>query len=222
MKNDWKKKIAASPALRAFIAIIGLAVLLEILKQKVYWLFAYPAAWLAGIFWGIAPRISINGDVYLPLTMQGIQITQECCGLGFFTLVFGMWIYCLGQSKGIVSVGLLVFSIISERRKTSISTFVPLKFFKSVVQTSINNLMGLVIAFGITIVTNSLRIVSGFIAYRWTESLLPNNFQAVIHQAVGIITFLSILILCSIFFERIQRDVKFYNFRENQHSSELS
>lgn len=57
-------------------------------------------------------------------------------------------------------------------------------------------------AYALTIISNSCRMVSAYQAHQITKILLPDNFQAAIHQGIGILLFLSIIMATHLYLER--------------------
>lgn len=64
-------------------------------------------------------------------------------------------------------------------------------------------LLALPVTVILTILVNGCRIICAFYLHKMGQLLLPLNFQAAIHQGVGIAIFLTTLILVTLFFERI-------------------
>jgi len=71
---------------------------------------------------------------------------------------------------------------------------------KKAVQFSI---LAVPIVFGITVLTNSSRIVCAYYVNKMGKVLLPSNFQAALHQGVGIVLFLSVLMGMYLLLERV-------------------
>lgn len=60
-----------------------------------------------------------------------------------------------------------------------------------------------VLVYSIAIVTNASRIVCGYHIHCLSSWLLPANFQPIIHQAVGVTVFISVLVLLGTIWSRI-------------------
>ena len=56
----------------------------------------------------------------------------------------------------------------------------------------------------ITLFANASRILCGYYAHSLSQRIVPANFQPVIHQAVGVTVFLSVLVLLSVTWSRAQ------------------
>ena len=65
------------------------------------------------------------------------------------------------------------------------------------------SILVLPIVYGITIVTNGCRIICAYYVNEIGRHLLPSNFQAALHQGVGIILFLSVIMGMYLLLERI-------------------
>lgn len=65
------------------------------------------------------------------------------------------------------------------------------------------SILAVPIIFGITVLTNSSRIVSAYYVNEMGRILLPSNFQAALHQGVGIVLFLSVIMGMHLLLERI-------------------
>ncbi|MFA5784806.1 MAG: exosortase/archaeosortase family protein, partial [Phycisphaerae bacterium] len=52
------------------------------------------------------------------------------------------------------------------------------------------------LAYPVTIIANSVRIIAGAYITNWTRAALPENFWPSIHLAVGITVFLTFLTIC--------------------------
>ena len=56
----------------------------------------------------------------------------------------------------------------------------------------------------ITLVTNASRIVCGYHVHCLSRWILPANFQPIIHQAVGVTVFISVLVLLGAIWSRVR------------------
>ncbi len=65
-------------------------------------------------------------------------------------------------------------------------------------------LLGLGMGYLLTILANSLRIISLFYVESWLKPVLPSLYMGALHQGVGISVFLSLLIGYSIILERFR------------------
>ena len=65
------------------------------------------------------------------------------------------------------------------------------------------SILVLPIVYGITIVTNGCRIICAYYVNEIGRHLLPSNFQAALHQGIGIILFLSVIMGMYLLLERI-------------------
>lgn len=63
-------------------------------------------------------------------------------------------------------------------------------------------LLAVPLAYGITLAANGVRIICAYYAFRIGQVVLPPNFQAALHQGVGITVFLSTLIAVTLILER--------------------
>jgi len=58
------------------------------------------------------------------------------------------------------------------------------------------------LAYGVTIVTNTIRIVCSFHVHRISQIIFPSVYLDIIHRGVGISIFLTSLLIVSLFIER--------------------
>ena len=65
------------------------------------------------------------------------------------------------------------------------------------------SILAVPIVYGITIVTNGCLIICAYYVNEIGRHLLPSNFQAALHQGVGIILFLSVIMGMYLLLERI-------------------
>lgn len=89
MKTETVQKIVS-------VTILGLAVTTASLEpfialQLQDW-YALPSARIAGLFLGMAPVMTAQGEVFIPLANQLINITSKCSAFGFSCLLFAILI----------------------------------------------------------------------------------------------------------------------------------
>ncbi len=99
-----------------------------------------------------------------------ITIEKSCSGFNFWLLCFAML------------------------------SFLALNFFKTASQQTLVILVAFVLSYVLTIFVNSSRIFASIIVQNQVKTILPSNAFSVIHEAVGILTNLSFLVLIYYFF----------------------
>jgi exosortase K len=74
----------------------GVAVILnflgDLLGDKLYFVFAVPAARVAGLFFNVLPAIDEKGLIVIPLMHSSIQVTPDCSGYGFFCIMTAIFV----------------------------------------------------------------------------------------------------------------------------------
>lgn len=155
------------------IGAIALSLLEKVIPQMIYLLYAYPSGYLAGLFMGQKVFISAGGEVLISLATHFIRITDNCAGYGFFCLLYAIIVW-------------YVFRFFSPARGRA--------FFAS--------LLALPAVYIITIITNACRIISAHYINEVSLYVFPANFQAALHQGVGIALFLSVVMTICFFCER--------------------
>ncbi|MEI8011543.1 MAG: archaeosortase/exosortase family protein [Candidatus Omnitrophota bacterium] len=82
--------------LLAWLLAGGVAVTLNYLGNffgdKFYFVFAGPAAWMAGCFFNALPVMDEKGLLVIPLMHSSIQVTPDCSGYGFFCMMTAMFV----------------------------------------------------------------------------------------------------------------------------------
>jgi hypothetical protein len=63
----------------------------------------------------------------------------------------------------------------------------------------------LVVVYGLTIITNTIRMISAFYADQFCRMILPDNFCPVVHLGIGVLVFLSVLYSVVLFLQREKR-----------------
>lgn len=134
----------------------------KVFPEAVYWVFAYPAAFLASVFLGSHPVVHNSREVLIPLVDHAIHVVPSCSGYGFFCLLTALIVSSLWYRRD--NPALVLYSILA----------VPA-------------------AYAVTVVVNGFRIISAYQAHELSRVFLPANFQAAVHQGVGVVVFLTAL-----------------------------
>ena len=109
--------------------------------------------------------VKVGSDVHLYHGNLEVAVTEACSGFDFFCLILALW------------VGWQMFHWRDLRRSV-----IPLVLLLPCV-------------WSVTLLGNVSRIVTAAQARVYTARILPDSFDAVIHQAVGVVVFLSILMV---------------------------
>lgn len=156
--------------LNIFLIALSLDCLGKIIPEAVYWVFAYPAACLAALFFGVGPVIIDRSEILIPLMRHPIHVIPACSAYGFFCLLSALILSYSGRASGVLW-GLRIAAA----------------FFA---------------AYLITVGLNAVRIISAYQMHEVSLILLPQNFQAAVHQGVGVVIFLTGLLAVSFYLER--------------------
>ena len=156
----------------------GIYLLGKVAPESIYKAYAFPSGYIASFFLGSPPVVDARGELFIPLSGQFIHIIKSCSGFGFFCLFYA---------------------------------FVVSFFFRPLVYPAIKKpgvrlvviILALPLVYAITVFTNASRIICAYHAGRIGRLIFPANFQAALHQGVGIAVFLTVLILTAIFLERM-------------------
>lgn len=83
-------------SLTTWLLAVGVAVSLnysgDFFRDKLYFIFAAPAAWIAGLFFNVSPVINEQGFMVIPLVRSSIQVTPDCSAYGFFCIMTAIFI----------------------------------------------------------------------------------------------------------------------------------
>lgn len=158
------------PIIPLILLTLSLWLLGKTIPAIIYNLFAYPAAFLASLFFGSTLLLTPEHKILIPLINQPIHVIGSCSAYEFFCLLY----------------------VISAWR-ISVHVLKPTVFLLLLVP----------VAYALTILTNACRIICAYQVYGITKLLLPSHFQGAVHQGVGIILFLLVLITTYSLLERI-------------------
>lgn len=159
------------------ILALGLNLMEKVLPDAIYWLYAWPAAFLTSLFLGSHPLITGPQEITIPLARQSIHVIPSCSAYGFFCLLYAMSVVYLFRR------------------------FKPLK-------AAAGAFLILPLVYGLTVFTNSCRIVCAYYVSMAGRVLWPSSFQAAAHLGVGVAVFLSVLMGVYLFLERTGSDAK--------------
>jgi exosortase K len=164
---------AAAVSTPRFRSIVPAAVLLGLMLSLApvfpsFWrvFFCAPTAWLASAFLH-APWTPTEDGYLIALPALAVRVTLACSGAQFFCLLWSlMWIASTtAYSRWEFRPGLLV-----DLARCA------------------------ALAYGLTLLANTARIVTGWRTALWARRVLPETFHSGVHLATGIVVFVSFLI----------------------------